>query len=67
MNDQGSDKGFQGGFLQYVWQHKMWWLMSLMVLIVLLGILYALTHLSSTDSEMYPTTTHTLVARARTC
>jgi uncharacterized membrane protein YhaH (DUF805 family) len=33
-----------------------WWLLPLIVLIVLLGIIYMLSHLSTTDSEMYPTT-----------
>ena len=38
-----------------VWRNKLWWMLSLAVLIVLIGIVYVLGHLSSADSEMYPT------------
>ncbi|HMD42790.1 MAG TPA: hypothetical protein VKH45_06945 [Candidatus Acidoferrum sp.] len=41
-----------GGIL---WRHKSWWLPALVVLLVLVGIVYVLGHLSSADSEMYPT------------
>lgn len=37
------------------WKNKLWWLLPLGVLVLLLGAMYALEHLSSADSEMYPT------------
>ena len=37
-------------------QRKSWWLLPLAVLILLLGILYVLGHMSSADPETYPTT-----------
>ena len=33
-----------------------WWVLAIVVLVVLVGIIYLLSHLSSPDSEMYPTT-----------
>ena len=39
-------------------QCKSWWLLPLVVLILLLGILYVLGHMSSADPETYPTTRH---------
>jgi hypothetical protein len=33
-----------------------WWVWALLVLFVLVGILYWLSHLSAADLEMYPTT-----------
>ena len=44
-----------GGILSVAWKHKLWWLPALVVLLALIGIVYVLGHLSSTDSEMYPT------------
>jgi hypothetical protein len=35
---------------------KMWWLLPVLVLIMLIGVIYFLEHMSSADSEMYPTT-----------
>ncbi len=43
------------GVLNAVWRKKSWWLPAVVVLLVLIGIVYVLGHLSSTDSEMYPT------------
>jgi Family of unknown function (DUF5989) len=37
-------------------RRKLWWLLPLIVLLVLLGVIYLLSHLSAADSEMYPTT-----------
>lgn len=37
-------------------QPRIWWLLSLAVLLLLLGVVYLLAHLSSSDTEMYPTT-----------
>ena len=55
------EKGMQrseaaGCALDFLWQRKLWWLLPLVVLLLLLGILYVLGHLSSADPEMYPTT-----------
>ena len=33
-----------------------WWVLAIVVLVVLVGIIYLLSHLSAADSEMYPTT-----------
>jgi len=44
-----------GGFMSRAWKHRLWWLLPLAVLMLLLGVIYALEHLSSADSEMYPT------------
>jgi hypothetical protein len=44
-----------GGFVSRAWKHRLWWLLPLIVLLFLLGVIYALEHLSSVDSEMYPT------------
>lgn len=44
-----------GGFVSRAWKHRLWWLLPLAVLLLLLGAIYALEHLSSADSEMYPT------------
>ena len=43
------------GFLAAAWKHRLWWMLPLGVLLLLLGAIYALEHLSKTDSEMYPT------------
>jgi hypothetical protein len=47
--------------------HKMWWLLPLLVLFVLIGLIYVLGHMSSADSEMYPTTRCVSVTPARLC
>jgi hypothetical protein len=44
-----------GGFFGAMWKHRLWWMLPLGVLILLLVGIYALEHLSKTDSEMYPT------------
>ena len=33
-----------------------WWVLAVVVFLVLVGIIYLLSHLSAADSEMYPTT-----------
>ena len=33
-----------------------WWILAIFVLVVLVAIIYVLSHLSAADSEMYPTT-----------
>lgn len=35
---------------------KLWWLLPLGVLVLLMGMIYMLVHMSSADPEMYPTT-----------
>ena len=37
-------------------KRKLWWILPLVVLILLVAIIYVLSHLSAADSEMYPTT-----------
>jgi len=49
------------GFLAAAWKHRLWWMLPLGVLLLLLGAIYALEHLSKTDSEMYPTSSSTQV------
>ncbi len=49
------------------WKHRLWWLLPLAVLLLLLGAIYALEHLSSADSEMYPTSSQFYSARLRFC
>jgi hypothetical protein len=44
-----------GNLFQTIWKHRHWWMLPLGVLILLLVAIYALTHLSKTDSEMYST------------
>jgi hypothetical protein len=46
---------------------KMWWLLPLLVLVVLIGLIYVLGHMSSADSEMYPTTRCVSATPARLC
>ncbi len=48
------------GFFSSLWKHRLWWMLPLGVLLVLLGAIYALEHLSKTDSEMYPTSSQIL-------
>ena len=35
---------------------RYWWVLALVVLAILVGVIYLLSHLSAADSEMYPTT-----------
>ncbi len=53
------------GIFSVAWKHKLWWLPALVVLLALIGIVYVLGHLSSTDSEMYPTSSRSEVADFR--
>jgi hypothetical protein len=45
-----------------IWRHRLWWMLPLGVLFLMLVAIYALEHLSKTDSEMYPTSSQTSVA-----
>ncbi len=56
-----------GGIFQFLWRHKSWWLLSLAVLLLLIGILYVLGHLSAADPEMYPTTLTNSPSYFRAC
>jgi hypothetical protein len=38
------------------WKRRLWWILSLVVLIMLVTIIYVLSHLLAADLEMYPTT-----------
>ena len=56
-----------GGIFGLLWRHKSWWLLSLGVLLLLIGILYLLTHMSAADPEMYPTTLSNSLSFFRAC
>jgi Family of unknown function (DUF5989) len=56
-----------GGILSFLWQHKAWWILPLAVLLLLVGILYALGHMSAADPEMYPTTQLNSPSNFRAC
>jgi hypothetical protein len=56
-----------GGFLSRAWKYKLWWILPLGVLLLLLGIIYSLGHLSSADSEMYPTSSLQYSSLTRHC
>lgn len=59
MGDQKKEAGAvtqTGGMFGFLRQNKIWWLLPLAVLLLLLGIICVLGHLSSADTEMYPTT-----------
>jgi hypothetical protein len=57
---QTSETG--AGFMVGLWKHRLWWMLPLGVLFLMLIAIYALEHLSKTDSEMYPTSSQTNVA-----
>ena len=44
-----------GGWLVALWRNRLWWMLSLAVLLGLIGIVYVLGHLSTADPETYPT------------
>ena len=43
------------GWLRVLHRNRFWLILSLAVLLALIGLVYVLVHLSSADSEMYPT------------
>jgi len=55
------------GFLGAMWRHRLWWMLPLGVLILLLIGIYALEHISKTDSEMYPTSMKNRTGFLATC
>lgn len=56
MEKEAPESMTDAGLGSYLWQRKLWWLLPLVVFLLLLGVIYILGHLSSADSEMYPTT-----------
>ena len=56
-----------GGFVSAMWKHRLWWMLPLLVLLLLLGAIYVLEHLSKTDSEMYPTSMENFSTFIRSC
>jgi ABC-type spermidine/putrescine transport system permease subunit I len=46
---------------------RIWWLLPVAVLLLLLVVIYVLGHISSADSEMYPTTRLHSIASLRHC
>lgn len=69
MDSQNSHQGAiePPNFLAALWKHRLWWMLPLGVLILLLCGIYALEHLSKTDSEMYPTSTIHFPSLTRLC
>lgn len=44
------------GMFAFLRERKIWWLLPLFMLLLLVGVIYLLAHMSSADTEMYPTT-----------
>jgi hypothetical protein len=63
----GSQQRGGTGVLDAAWRKKSWWLPAVLILLVLIGIVYVLGHLSSTDSEMYPTSKQIETGYHRSC
>ena len=55
MTEPASAMSREQTMRQSVWRRH-WWVIAMVVLVVLVGIIYVLAHLSAADSEMYPTT-----------
>ena len=43
-----------GEVFEFLWQRKLWWLIPLAVLILLIGVLFAIAQVSSVAPWMYP-------------
>ncbi|HTZ45985.1 MAG TPA: DUF5989 family protein [Verrucomicrobiae bacterium] len=62
-----NEKAKQVGIFGALWQRKAWWLLPLVVLVLLLGAIYALVHLSASDPETYRTTSQNFTYETRLC
>ena len=51
----------------YLWERKLWWMLPLAVLLLLIGMIFALSHMSSADSEMYPTSSQNRLVDSMPC
>lgn len=56
-----------GGLMGRAWKLRHWWLLPMGVLLLLLSAIYVLEHLSSADSEMYPTSSWAHASVQRSC
>lgn len=63
--EQSQQPTVANGLAQKLWRNRAWWVLSLAVLAGLLGIIYILGHLSSADSEMYPTSSREVSANSQ--
>ncbi len=43
-----------GEVFAFLWQRKLWWLLPLVLLLLVIGILFALAQMSSVAPWMYP-------------
>jgi hypothetical protein len=62
-----ADTRKQEGAVTFLWKRKSWWLLPLAVLILLLGAIYVLVHLSASDPETYPTSSRVHSSYSRLC
>jgi len=60
--EQAQEKGLLAAIRKYKW----WWILPLFVLTIIIIAAYVLSHLSSTDSEMYPTSSREIRRSLRT-
>ena len=49
-----SHSAIVGDVFSFLWQQKLWWLIPLAVLILLMGVLFAVAQVSSVAPFMYP-------------